>query len=61
MSSNIQRITSSRAQTACFCCVCKTAKSDHELHYFCMSIYSSVGPHGTTRLPLDRFREIWYL
>jgi hypothetical protein len=27
----------------------------------CLSIRPSVRPHGTTRLPLDGFNEIWYL
>ena len=28
---------------------------------FVISVRSSVCPHGTTRLPLDGFDEIWYL
>ena len=38
-----------------FWSVRKIAKSDYSLRHVCPSICQSVRPHGTTRLPLDRF------
>jgi len=35
----------------------KFAKSDYE----CIRFVVSDRPHGNTRLPIDRFSEIWYL
>ena len=54
-----------------FCLICitrfvfrrvrKIAKSDYKLRRVCLSICSSVCSHGSTRLPLEDFYEIWYL